>query len=129
MDAKTRKTTIDLWLLDHNYKKYTSIDDLYSTYGEYLELPKDDPDDPDNDYYDPENEAQRIWYLAQKFKECAGANAISTEDVMINDLKYTIEKINNVIVRVNGVYYYNIILLNNWMRGEHTEATLDKYFD
>ena len=59
----------------------------------------------------------------------AGANAISTEDVMINDSKYTIEKINNVIVRVNGIYYYNIILLNNWMRGEHTEATLDKYFD
>jgi predicted RNA-binding protein with PUA-like domain len=128
MDAKTRKTTIDLWLLDHNYKRYTSIDDLYAIYDEYLHLPDEDPDDPENDYYDPNKPAQRIWYFAQKFNECASSTAMSTEEVTIGESKYTIEKLNNIIVRVNGVYYYNVALLNSWLRGEQTETTLDKYF-
>lgn len=126
---KSKNTSIDMFLLSRGYKKYIDVYSLYKDYNTYLELPDTDPDDDDNDYYDPNSEAQRVWYLAQKFHECAGAKVVSTEDVDVCDTKYTIEKLNNVIVRVNNTYYYNYTLLTNWIRGENTEEALEKYFD
>lgn len=127
--GKAKNTSIDMFLLSRGYKKYIDIYSLYKDYNKYLELPDTDPDDEDNDYYKPDNEAQRVWYLAQKFHECAGTKAISTEEVEVCDTKYTLEKINNVIIRVNNIYYYNYVALTNWIRGENTDEALEKYFD
>lgn len=114
-----KQVTIDMYMLNKGYNKYIDIEDLLLKYEDYLQLPETDPDDADNEYYDPESHGENVFYLScviDKLKHYGPK--LANEKVDVNGVKFTIKYLDNVQAKVGDTYYYSSSVLNHYIKND-----------